>query len=259
LPSETPSPGFKPALAVESLTRIFGRRTIVDAVSFEIQRGEIAGLVGLNGAGKTTIINMILGVLTPSAGRVLIDGIDVAEQRGKAIERTNFSAVYAPLPGNLTVAENLRVFGMFYDVPDLTTRIDEMIAMFDLERYRDTRCGLLSSGEQTRASLAKALINRPRLLLLDEPTASIDPATAETIRGHILDYVARDAGAVLWTSHNMYEVAEVCHRMMLISKGRIVVEGDPRTLPATRGKATLEELFIEIAREEPRDDMEWRR
>jgi ABC-2 type transport system ATP-binding protein len=253
LPREILSP---PALAVENLTRVFGQRTIVDAVSFKIGRGEIAGLVGLNGAGKTTIINMILGVLAPTAGRVLIDGLDIAERRGQAIERTNFSAVYAPLPGNLTVAENLRIFGMFYDVPDLARRIDEMIATFDLGRYRDTRCGLLSSGEQTRACLAKALINRPRLLLLDEPTASIDPATAETIRGHIRDYVARDAGAALWTSHNMYEVQEVCDRMMLISKGRIVVEGDPRTLPATRGKATLEELFIEIAREEPRDGAE---
>jgi ABC-2 type transport system ATP-binding protein len=243
-----------PPLVVEKLTRKFGVRTVVDAVSFSIERGEIVGLVGLNGAGKTTIINMILGVLAPTSGAARIDGIDVATKREAALARANFSAVYAPLPGNLTVVQNLRIFGMFYDAPDLTRRIEEMIEMFDLARYRDVRCGLLSSGEQTRASLAKAMLNRPRLLLLDEPTASIDPSTAETIRAHIRDYVAREQGAVLWTSHNMYEVAEVCHRMMLISQGRIVIEGDPRTLPATHGKASLEDLFIDIARETPANE-----
>jgi ABC-2 type transport system ATP-binding protein len=241
----------EPPLVVDELTRAFGARIVVDAVSFRIERGEIVGLVGLNGAGKTTIINMILGVLAPTSGSARIDGFDITRQRESALARANFSAVYAPLPGNLTVAQNLKIFGLFYDTPDLARRIDEMTEMFDLVRYRDVRCGLLSSGEQTRASIAKAMLNRPRLLLLDEPTASIDPSTAETIRGHIRAYVAREQGAVLWTSHNMYEVAEVCHRMMLISQGRIVIEGDPRTLPATHGKASLEDLFIDIARETP--------
>ena len=121
--------------------------------------------------------------------------------------------------------------------------------MFDLARYRNTRCGLLSSGEQTRVSLAKALLNKPKLLLLDEPTASIDPSTADTIRTHIRDYAPQERGAVLWTSHNMYEVAAVCHRMMLLSRGRILIEGDPKTLPSEHGAASLEDLFIELARE----------
>lgn len=153
------------------------------------------------------------------------------------------------MPGNLTVVQNLRVFGMIYDVPDLACRIDEMVEMFDLARYRDTRCGLLSSGEQTRVSLAKALLNKPGLLLLDEPTASIDPSTADTIRNHIRDYAQRERGAVLWTSHNMYEVAAVCTRMMLLSRGRILIEGDPRSLPGEHGAASLEDLFIELARD----------
>ena len=238
-----------PVLAVRDLTRTFGARTVVDHVSFSLAPGEIVGLVGLNGAGKTTIINMILGVLTPTAGRVVIDGLDIASDREAALARTNFSAVYAPLPGNLTVTQNLRVFGLFYDVPDLSRRMEEMIELFDLVRFRHTRCGLLSSGEQTRVSLAKALLNQPRLLLLDEPTASIDPSTADTIRRHIRDYAQERRGTVLWTSHNMYEVEAVCHRMMLLSRGRILIEGDPRSLPAQHGAASLEDLFIDLARE----------
>ena len=238
-----------PALTVENLTRTFGARTVVDSISFSISPGEIVGLVGLNGAGKTTTINMILGLLTPTTGRIRIDGLDIATDREAALARTNFSAVYAPLPGNLTVAQNLRIFGMFYDVENLTRRIDEMIAQFDLERFRNTRCGLLSSGEQTRVSLAKALLNAPRLLLLDEPTASIDPSTADTIRNQIRDYAKSKQGAVLWTSHNMYEVEAVCDRMMLLARGRILIEGDPRLLPAQHGAASLEDLFIDLARE----------
>ena len=239
----------QPALVVERLSKAFHGRTVVDRLSFSIAPGEIVGLVGLNGAGKTTTINMILGLLTPTSGSVSIAGVNLAHAREEAIARTNFSAVYAPLPGNLTVSQNLRIFGMMYDVPDLTRRIDQMVETFDLARYRDTRCGLLSSGEQTRVSLAKALLNKPRLLLLDEPTASIDPSTADTIRTHIRDYAKQERGAVLWTSHNMYEVAAVCDRMMLLSRGRVLIEGDPKTLPAEHGAASLEDLFIELARE----------
>ena len=240
---------LQPALYVQDLSKTFDGRTVVDRLSFSIAAGEIVGLVGLNGAGKTTTINMILGLLKPTSGSVAIAGVNLADARELAISQTNFSAVYAPLPGNLTVAQNLRIFGMIYDVPDLDRRIDDMVRMFDLARYRNTRCGLLSSGEQTRVSLAKALLNNPRLLLLDEPTASIDPSTADTIRGHIRDYAQQERGAVLWTSHNMYEVAAVCHRMMLLSRGRILIEGDPKTLPSEHGAASLEDLFIELARE----------
>lgn len=216
-----------PALIVQDLSKVFDNRTVVDRLSFAIAPGEIVGLVGLNGAGKTTTINMILGLLQPTSGSVAIAGVNLADAREQAIAQTNFSAVYAPLPGNLTVTQNLRIFGMIYDVPDLDRRIVDMVRMFDLARYRNTRCGFLSSGEQTRVSLAKALLNKPKLLLLDEPTASIDPSTADTIRTHIRDYAQQERGAVLWTSHNMYEVAAVCHRMMLLSRGHILIEGDP--------------------------------
>jgi ABC-2 type transport system ATP-binding protein len=237
-----------PALTAAHLGKAFNGRTVVDDLSFRIAPGEIVGLVGLNGAGKTTTINMILGVLEPTGGSVAIAGIDLGARREDALAVVNFSAVYAPLPGNLTVEQNLRVFGMIYDTPDLTARIDELVETFDLQRYRNTRCGLLSSGEQTRVSLAKALLNKPRLLLLDEPTASIDPSTADTIRNHIRDYAQRERGAVLWTSHNMYEVEAVCTRMMLLSRGRILIEGDPRTLPGEHGMASLEDLFIRLSR-----------
>ncbi len=239
----------EPALIVDRLSKSFDGRPVVDGVSFTLAPGEITGLVGLNGAGKTTTINMILGVLAPTSGSVSIAGIDLALNREAALARTNFSAVYAPLPGNLSVVQNLRIFGMIYDVPDLGRRIEEMVETFDLGRYRNTRCGLLSSGEQTRVSLAKALLNKPRLLLLDEPTASIDPSTADTIRNHIRDYAKAEQGAVLWTSHNMYEVQAVCTRMMLLSRGHILIEGDPRSLPAEHGVDSLEDLFIGLARD----------
>ena len=240
---------LRPALIVQDLSKVFDNRTVVDRLSFMIAPGEIVGLVGLNGAGKTTTINMILGLLQPTSGSVAVGGVNLAHARAQAISQTNFSAIYAPLPGNLTVTQNLRIFGMIYDVPDLDRRIVDMVQMFDLTRYSNTRCGLLSSGEQTRVSLAKALLNKPKLLLLDEPTASIDPSTADTIRSHIRDYAQQEHGAVLWTSHNMYEVAAVCHRMMLLSRGRILIEGDPKTLPSEHGAASLEDLFIELARE----------
>jgi ABC-2 type transport system ATP-binding protein len=221
----------------------------VDGVSFGVLQGEILGLLGPNGAGKTTTINMVLGVLAPDAGTIGIDGLDLATRRSDAIELTNFAAVYAPLPGNLTVEQNLRIFGMLYGVAGLTARIAELLGAFDLERFRHTRCGVLSSGEQTRVSLAKAMLNRPRLLLLDEPTASLDPATAREVRARIREFATRGTGGVLWTSHNMHEVAEVCDRVLFLSKGRILLAGDPKALPAEHGKVNLEELFITVARE----------
>jgi ABC-2 type transport system ATP-binding protein len=169
--------------------------------------------------------------------------------RREALERTNFSAVYAPLPGNLTVAQNLRVFGLLYDVQDLWTRIDLLLEQFDLWRFRDVKCGLLSSGEQTRVGLAKALLNRPTLLLLDEPTASLDPAAADDVRKRICDYATVGGVGILWTSHNMYEVEDVCHRVLFLSRGKILLQGDPKQLPMEHGQKTLEDLFIAVARE----------
>lgn len=236
-------------LAVRRLRRLFGDVAAVDDISFDVERNEIVGLLGPNGAGKTTTIDMILGVLEPSSGTIRIEGEDISASRTRALERTNFAAVYAPLPGNLTVDQNLLVFGMMYGVERLRERIGELLSLFDLVRLRHARCGVLSSGEQTRACLAKALLNRPRLLLLDEPTASLDPSAARDIRAKIRDFAARDKVGILWTSHNMHEVAEVCDRVLFLSRGRILLEGDPRALPREHGKDTLEELFIAVARE----------
>jgi ABC-2 type transport system ATP-binding protein len=247
-----------PALLASHLCKSFGELKAVDDVSFEVAHGEIVGLVGPNGAGKTTTINMVLGVLAPSAGHIEIEGIDLARERSRAMAATNFAAVYAPLPGNLTVEQNLRIFGMIYLVKDLKTRIEELLEQFDLTRYRRTKAGVLSSGEQTRLGLAKAMLNRPRLLLLDEPTASIDPSTARDIRAGISTLVDAGDCGVLWTSHNMYEVEAVCDRVMFLSRGKILLEGDPKQLPALHGAASLDDLFVNVAHEALHDEAEAR-
>ena len=236
-------------LTVSDLSKSFGEVAAVDGVSFDVARNEIVGLLGPNGAGKTTTINMILGVLEPDSGRISIEGADIATHRRQGLQRTNFAAGYTPLPGNLTVRQNLRVFGLLYGVRNLAERIEALLVQFDLGKFRDVKCGVLSSGEQTRVSLAKAMLNSPQLLLLDEPTASLDPAIAREIRNKIMDFAAQGTGGVLWTSHNMYEVEEVCSRVLFLSRGKILLEGDPKTLPREHGKATLEELFISVARE----------
>jgi ABC-2 type transport system ATP-binding protein len=236
-------------LSVAGLRKVYATVTAVDDVSFDVRRREVVGLLGPNGAGKTTTLNMILGVLSPTAGSVRIGDFDLARQRARALAQANFSAVYASLPGNLTVAQNLRFFGLVYGIPELGRRVGELLRQFDLDRLRDTKCGLLSSGEQTRVALAKAVLNRPRLLLLDEPTASLDPAAAQTIRARIRSLALETGCGILWTSHNMYEVEEVCDRVLFLSHGRILLEGDPRRLPREHGASTLEELFIRLARE----------
>jgi ABC-2 type transport system ATP-binding protein len=239
-------------LSVRDLRKQYGATVAVDGISFEVNRNEIVGLLGPNGAGKTTTINMILGVLEPTSGTILVEDLDIASKRSRVLERTNFAAVYAPLPGNLTVLQNLRFFGLIYGVRDLSARIETLLKQYDLLTFRDVKCGVLSSGEQTRVSLAKAMLNQPALLLLDEPTASLDPATARDIRIKIREYAAAGEVGVLWTSHNMYEVEDVCDRVLFLSHGRILLQGDPRTLPATHGKETLEELFITVANEPER-------
>ena len=236
-------------LSIAGLRKVYGDIVAVDGISFEVRPKEIVGLLGPNGAGKTTTINMVLGVLRPDAGTIKIEGVDVASNRSQALARTNFAAVYTPLPGNLTVFQNLRVFGLLYEVKNLAKRIDELLTEFDLEAFRDKKCGVLSSGEQTRVSLAKAMINHPQLLLLDEPTASLDPATAGEIRAGIRQFVRQGTSGVLWTSHNMYEVEDVCDRVLFLSHGKILLQGDPKRMPAENGKKTLEELFIAVARE----------
>jgi len=243
----------RPALRASRLRKVYATVTALDDVSFTVNRGEIVGLLGPNGAGKTTTINMVLGVLATTTGSVEIDGIDIAKRRAQALARTNFAAVYAPLPGNLTVVENLRFFGLLYGIESLRIRVEELLQQFDLAHLRDTKCGLLSSGEQTRAALAKALLNHPQLLLLDEPTASLDPSAAQLIRAKIKRLAAEDQCGILWTSHNMNEVEAVCDRVLFLSRGKVLLEGNPRTLPQEHGSATLEDLFIRVAREPLKD------
>jgi ABC-2 type transport system ATP-binding protein len=206
-------------LAVEHLCKTYGELTAVDDISFRVAPGEIVGLVGPNGAGKTTTLNMILGVLEPTAGRIEIEGIDLRRQRTSALSRTNFE------------------------------RIEQLLTEYDLVRFRRTKAGLLSSGEQTRLGLAKAMLNRPRLLLLDEPTASIDPSSARDIRALIAAVVDSGHSGVLWTSHNMYEVEAVCDRVLFLSRGKILLEGDPKALPHQHGAASLDDLFVAVAHE----------
>lgn len=237
------------ALSVQNLKKSFGDTIAVNDLSFSVKNNEVVGLLGPNGAGKTTTINMILGILQADSGIVTIDGHDIRRHRSRALAKTNFAAVYAPLPGNLTVRENLRVFALMYGVRNISRRIEEVLTLFNLRDLADRRFGLLSSGEQTRAALAKAFLNRPHLLLLDEPTASLDPATARDIRGHIRKFSAESESGVLWTSHNMREVEEVCDRVLFLSRGKILMEGDPKTMAQKNGQANLEDLFIAIANE----------
>ena len=236
-------------LSITDLRKVYGRTVAVDGVSFHVGRNEIVGLLGPNGAGKTTVINIVLGILEANGGTIHVEGLDIAAHRYQALERTNFAAVYAPLPGNLTVYQNLRFFGLLYGVKGIAGRITEVLKEFDLEQFRTTKCGVLSSGEQTRVGLAKAMLNQPHLLLLDEPTASLDPASARDVRARICEFAGREGVGVLWTSHNMVEVEKVCDRVLFLSHGKILLEGNPKALPRQHGKETLEDLFIAVARE----------
>jgi ABC-2 type transport system ATP-binding protein len=245
-----------PVLEVTNLRKVYGKKAAVDGISFAVRKNEIVGLLGPNGAGKTTTINMILGVLEPTTGSITVDGLDARQHRTAVLARSNFAAVYAALPGNLSVRENLTIFGMIYGVRDLRPRIEQLLTTYDLERFADTKTGLLSSGEQTRVGLAKAMLNWPTLLLLDEPTASLDPSVAQTVRERIMQYAREGQGGILWTSHNMHEVAAVCDRVLFLSHGKLLLQGDPKTLPQEHGKKDLEDLFISIAREPLKVDIE---
>ena len=236
-------------LEVKNLTKTYDGLEAVKGVSFSIGSGEIVGLLGPNGAGKTTTTDMILGLLEPTGGTISVFGKDLKKHKSEILQEMNFAAVYAQLPGNLTVRENLFIFALLYGVPDSKNTVQRFIKDFDLERFANTRVGFLSSGEQSRVNLAKALLNSPRLLLLDEPTASLDPSTAQIMRSRIKDYVLSNKSAILWTSHDMYEIEAVCNRVLFISHGKILLEGDPRQLPSQYGKKNLEDLFISVARE----------
>ena len=236
-------------LRVTELTKEYHDIRAVDRISFLVRPGEIVGLLGPNGAGKTTTINMILGILEPTGGKIEILEKDLRTCRSEIRNHVNFAAVYAHMPANLTVRQNLYVFGLLYETRDLRKRIEQLLSEFNLESFADSRAGLLSSGELSRLNLAKAVINRPQLLLLDEPTASLDPSVSRLVRDKIKEYATGTHAGILWTSHNMNEIEAVCDRVLFMSRGRILLSGDPKTLPAQHGKKDLEELFITVARE----------
>lgn len=238
-----------PVLCVRGLTKGYDSLLAVDGISFSVEAGQIVGLLGPNGAGKSTTINMILGILEPSSGTIEVFGRELTANRSAISARMNFSAVYAHMPPNLTVRQNLHMFGLLYGVPKVRERVVSLLRGFDLENYADSKAGQLSSGEASRLSLAKAIINEPHLLLLDEPTASLDPSVSRLIREKIRAYVDSNKTAVLWTSHNMREIEEVCDHVLFLSHGHILLSGHPKELPATHGKKDLEELFITVARE----------
>jgi ABC-2 type transport system ATP-binding protein len=236
-------------LKINKLSKEYDSVKAVDGISFSIGAGEIIGLLGPNGAGKTTTINMILGILNPSEGNIEIFGKDLKSNRSEISKKLSFAAVYAHVPPNLTVRQNLYVFGLLYGVKNLKKKIETLLKEFDLEKFADIKAGVLSSGELSRLNLAKAIINEPCLLLLDEPTASLDPHVAQIIRENIMAYIERTHAAVLWTSHNMREIESVCGKVFFMSHGKILLSGDPKNLPAEHGKKDLEELFISIAKE----------
>jgi ABC-2 type transport system ATP-binding protein len=220
----------------------------VDGLSFTLPAGETWGLLGGNGAGKTTTIGMLLGLLVPTSGRILALGHDMATDRFAALARMNFSSPYLALPHRLTVAENLRVYGHLYDVDGLEARIGELAAELQLEEFLHRPAGDLSAGQKTRVALAKALINRPALLLLDEPTASLDPDTGDWVRGVLEAYRAESNCAILLASHNMGEVERLCDQVLMLKQGRAVDRGSPTELLAKYGRDDLEQVFLDIAR-----------
>jgi len=237
-----------PVLKVTGLTKVFDQFTAVDNISFEIERGEILGLLGVNGAGKTTAINMLLGLITPNSGRIDVFGKDLARNRIEILIRSNFCSTYTSLPGNLYVWQNLRVFGALYGVKNLNQRIDEVLKLFDIEHLKKSVTGHLSAGESTRLNLCKALLNQPELLLLDEPTASLDPYIADKVRSIIRKYRDDHEATILYTSHNMRDVEEICDRVVFLHQGKILYVGSPSEMVDHFEKENLEDVFIQIAR-----------
>jgi ABC-2 type transport system ATP-binding protein len=235
-------------IEVTGLSREFDGKRVVDDVAFTVERGQTVALLGANGAGKTTTIAMLLGLLLPSAGTIRVLGEDMVRHRHRVLGRINFSSPYVDLPRRLTAEQNLTFFARLYGVADTRARVRELAAELDLEPLLRQRIGQLSSGQKTRASLAKALINRPELLLLDEPTASLDPDTADWVRGYLETYQARSGAAILLASHNMAEVERLAAFVLMMRAGRIVDRGTPTDLIRRYGRRNLEQVFLDIAR-----------
>lgn len=237
------------AIRVNALTKRYADVLAVDNIAFAVPSGAIVGLLGGNGAGKTTTIAMLLGLLVPTAGAIHILGYDMGRHRFAALQRMNFSSPYVALPQRLTVAQNLRVYGHLYNVSKVERRIAQLAEELDLHDLLNHRTGHLSAGQKTRVALAKALINRPEVLLLDEPTASLDPDTGDWVRTWLERYRAASGCTILLASHNMGEVERLCSHVLVLKRGRIVDQGSPQALLDRYGREDMEEVFLDIARD----------
>jgi ABC-2 type transport system ATP-binding protein len=238
----------EPAIAVDQLVKLYKTTRAVDGISFALAPGSITGLLGGNGAGKTTTIAMILGLVTPTSGSVKVLGAEMPRQRYHVLQRMNFESPYIDMPHRLTVRQNLKVFGKLYAVSELGERIARIADELDLTEILDRPTGKLSAGQKTRVALAKALINEPDVLLLDEPTASLDPDTADWIRTRLERYRSERAATVLLASHNMAEVERLCDRVIMMKRGRVEDDDTPPRLLTRYGRETLEEVFLDVAR-----------
>jgi ABC-2 type transport system ATP-binding protein len=238
----------RPAIDVAHLVKIYNATRAVDDVSFRIARGMVAALLGGNGAGKTTTIAAIMGLILPTSGHISVLGHDIPREAARVLHRMNFESPYVDMPMRLTVRQNLTVFGRLYGVVDIGGRIGELASELDLHEFLDRRTGSLSAGQKTRVSLAKALINAPELLLLDEPTASLDPDTADWIRECLSTYRRKRGATILLASHNMLEVERLCDRVIIMKRGRIADDDTPAAILSRYQRATLEEVFLDVAR-----------
>jgi len=248
-PSAVPDPAASTAaIEIAHLTKVYKKTRAVDDISFSIARGSITGLLGGNGAGKTTTIAMIMGLVLPTAGRVRVLGHAMPREAACVLGRMNFESPYVDMPMRLTVRQNLTIFGRLYAVEDLRGRIAQLAHDLDLNDFIDRPNGKLSAGQKTRVALAKALINQPELLLLDEPTASLDPDTADWVREHLETYRRQHDATILLASHNMFEVERLCDRVIILKRGRIEEDDTPGGIMARYSRMTLEEVFLDVAR-----------
>ena len=236
------------AIEVAHLVKLYKATRAVNDISFRIARGSITGLLGGNGAGKTTTIAMIMGLVLPTAGRIQVLGCSIPDQSADVLGRINFESPYVDMPMRLTVRQNLTIFGRLYAVANLRERIEKLAADLDLGDFLDRANGKLSAGQKTRVALAKALINQPELLLLDEPTASLDPDTADWIRQHLETYRKQNGATILLASHNMLEVERLCDRVIIMKRGRIEDDDSPDKIMARYNRTTLEDVFLDVAR-----------
>ena len=243
----------QPVIEVDSLSKQFDQVLAVNNISFNIKQGQTTALLGGNGAGKTTTIAMLLGLLLPSSGRIRILGEDMIKHRYHLLHKINFSSPYADLPQRLPVRQNLTVYGHLYRLNNIQARLKELAEELNLLEFMDRRYGSLSAGQKTRVSLAKSLINEPELLLLDEPTASLDPDTADAIRSHLERYQQRTGASILLASHNMAEVERMCAEVIILRRGSIVDSGSPQALITKYGQNNMEEVFFDIARNQEQE------